>query len=182
MAKKIGACVSLGIIAILIIATIIMANINLSYSVQCATPSDIYVSLGSETSQPASAEEKTAIMNYINSASQEKMLTALFNGNLNKHATLTSKKGTLSTESSKYYVRYTYNESQTLKVNGKDYMNEDKDTVKYDDLIFVIEDVEDATVVKVYVIPDDSNNMRYTYYYTVDANLSDLYSYLDANF
>ena len=44
MAKKIGAIVSLSIIGVLIIATIIMANIKINYSINCSTPDKIYVS------------------------------------------------------------------------------------------------------------------------------------------
>ena len=38
MAKKIGAIVSLSIIGVLILATIIMANVNVNYSIKCEKP------------------------------------------------------------------------------------------------------------------------------------------------
>ena len=182
MAKRIGAIVSLVLIAILIISTVIMANTSVNYSVQCNTPDDIYVSLGSNSSQPATDKQKEEILAYINNASQEKVLTALFSGNLGKHAELTSKKSTLSTVSNNFYIRYTYNQEQKLQLNGQEYKDESNKSVVFEDLIFVLEDVEDATELKVYVIPNDDNNMRYTYYYTVEGDFAELYSYLDKNF
>ena len=53
MAKKIGAIVSLSIIGILILATIIMANVNVDYSIDCAAPTQVWIQKGSETERLA---------------------------------------------------------------------------------------------------------------------------------
>ena len=61
MAKKVGAIVSLSIIGVLIIATIILANLKVDYSIQCNKPDSIWVngSVANET-------EMNEIINYIN--------------------------------------------------------------------------------------------------------------------
>ena len=183
MAKKIGAIVSLVIIGALIVATIIMANININYSVPCATPNDIYVQMGSGTPERVTnADMKKKIVNYINDASQENSLTALFNGNIGNYAKVVSKKGTFSTTASTFYVRFTYNDVQTLKEGDSKFVDSDGKTYSYDDLVFAISDTDGETEVMVYVIPDDADSKRYSHYYTVDADFSDLYSYLDSNF
>ena len=184
MAKKIGAVVSLTIIGILIVATIIMANININYSVPCATPNDIYVQMGSNTAERvADANVKKEIINYISTASQENALTALFNGNMNNYAKVVSgKKGTISTNSSSFYVRYTYIKEQTLKEGDNKFVDEKGKSYTYEDLVFEISNIEGESQVKVYVISDDSNDRSYTHYYLVDADFGDLYSYLDNKF
>ena len=85
MAKKICAIVSLSIIGILIIATIVLANVSVNYGVVCASPNVVYVQYEDEALRNATSD-KDEIVNYITNASQEKMLSALFNGELNKKA------------------------------------------------------------------------------------------------
>lgn len=180
MAKKIGAILSISIIGILIIATIIMANVNVKYNIDCATPTYVYVSYKSnDPSKERDAKEKAGtIVNYINNASQEKALTALFNGTLNKEpsiVTVSNVGKTLPTNEG-FFVRYRYENAQKLvDNNGKE--------VYYDDLVFEIKDVEGINVVNVYVIPDAANAKTYTHKYQVEADYAALYDYLvDNNF
>lgn len=177
MAKKIGAIVSISIIGILIIATIIMANVNVNYSVECATPNSVWVQYGSNTERNAqdSADE---IVKFINNASKEKALTALFNGTINKEAKIitVSSVGKSLPSNNGFYVRYRYDNAQKLLDNN------DK-AVYYDDLVFEVKDVDGINIVKVYVIPDSQNARTYTHYYEVEANFEALYDYLvDNNF
>ena len=80
MAKKIGAIVSLSIIGILILATIIMANVNVDYSIDCATPSNVWVLYNSNDpnkERVAGDENAKAIVDFINNASKEKSTSAM---------------------------------------------------------------------------------------------------------
>ena len=173
MAKKIGAIVSLSIIGILIIATIVMANVSVNYGVVCATPNVVYVQYEKGALRNAS-NDKDEIVSYISNASQEKVLSALFNGELNKKATLTAKTGKLSYNDSNFYVSYVYDEAQTLKDNdGKD--------VNYDELVFEIAETSE-TQYKVYVITSSNANTTYSYYYTIDADFTNAYNFLVANY
>ena len=179
MAKKIGAIVSLSLIGILIIATIIMANVNVKYSVNCTEPSKVIVSYGSK--QPKDAQGYSDdIVNYINNASKEKALTALFNGNLGKKAQLklASTVGkTITISSSSFYVRYRYNNPQTLMDGNKKY-KASNETVLYDDLVFEVKELEGNNVFNVYVIPNAENANVYTYYYELEAEFEGLFDFL----
>ncbi len=178
MAKKIGAIASLTIIGILIIATIVMANINIDYSVPCAAPSDIHVEYSGTTIHPDNVE-RSRIQRYINSTSEEKVLTAMFNGNLGKYAKVTSKTGSLSTSSSTIYVRYSYDKAQTLKEKNSKFVDGDKKSYTYEELVFAITEAEGVNEFKVYAIPDGTKPSYYTHYYTVEADFEGLYNYLN---
>lgn len=183
MAKKIGAIVSLSIIGILILATIIMANVNVNYSIRCETPTTVYVSYGANTERDAQAN-KDAIVDYINNASKEKSLTALFNGNLGKKANVVAASSvgkTISTTSSSFYVRYRYNNAQKLMDGKKEYKDSNGNAVYFDDLVFTVSDVDGSAVVNVYVIPDSTNANVYTHYYELEADFTELYDYLVNN-
>lgn len=174
MAKKIGAIVSLSIIGILILATIIMANVDVKYNIKCATPTSVWVNYNSnDSSKERQVSDAETVVNYINNASKEKSLTALFNGTLNKKAKLVaeSKNGKKLPSNSSFYVRYRYENAQKVQDNNG---NE----VVYDDLVFTVTDTDDIQLVKVYVIPDSANATTYTYYYELEADFSSLYDYL----
>ena len=183
MAKKIGAIVSLSIIGVLILATIIMANVNVNYSVKCATPTTIYVRYGSNGERDAQANSN-AIVEYINNASKEKSLTALFNGTLGKKANVVAASSvgkTLTYSSNTFYVRYRYVNAQKLMDGKKAFKDVNGKEVLYDDLVFTVNNVEGTSVVNVYVIPDSTNADSYTYYYELEADFGDLYNYLVEN-
>ena len=173
MAKKIGAIVSLVIIAVLIVATIIMANINIDYSIKCVKPDVVYIQNG----QGVTDEEKDEIVKLISNASKENSLTALFNGELNKKATVKTEKKTFSKTPSNFYVRYVYYTEQELKEGDVVVKNADGEVCKYSGLVFVVD--KDVTEdIKVYVVPDSENPYSYSHYYKLDADFSGLYNYL----
>ncbi len=178
MAKKIGAIVSLSIIGILILATIIMASINVNYSVKCATPTHVYVNYNSnDPLKERAVSDADTIVNYISNASKEKALTALFNGTLNKKAKLiaASSNGKTLPSNGGFYVRYRYVNAQKVQDNnGND--------VYYDDLVFTVQEAEGTNLVKVYVIPDSAKASTYTYYYELEADFENLYNYLVDNY
>ena len=174
MAKKIGAIVSLSIIGILILATIIMANVNVNYSVNCAQPTKVLVSYGSNAARDAQ-EYSDEIVTFINNASKEKCLTALFNGNLGKKAEVKKTSGkTIPANNSGFNVRYRYSTPQNLMEGKKKY----KDNVQYDDLVFQVKDIDGSAIVNVYVIEDATASTTYTYYYELEANFESLFNFL----
>lgn len=181
MAKKIGAIVSLSIIGILILATIIMANIKVDYSINCATPTAVYVSYNSSTERDAQ-DYTDKIVKFIENASNEKALTALFNGTLGKKAEVFAVSEKTIPTNSGFYVRYRYENAQKLMDGKEVYKNSNDESVYYDDLVFTVNNVEGFSVVKVYVVQDSANSMKYTYYYEVEADFENLYNYLDEKF
>ena len=182
MAKKVGAIVSLSIIGILILATIIMANVNVNYSIRCATPTNVYVSYGSNGERDAQANAGE-IVKLISNASKEKSLTALFNGTLNKKANVVavSNVGKTIPSNSGFYVRYRYENPQKLMDGKKEYKDINGQAVFYDDLVFTVQNLEGVNVVIVYVIQDSTNANSYTYYYELEADFGALYDFLVLN-
>ena len=181
MAKKIGAIVSLIIIGIVIVASIVMVNIKIDYSIDCAKPDTVWVQKGSDI-KPTNSEQVNKIVELINNASKQNALTALFDGELGKKAELVSLKSTISTPSN-FYVRYIYNTKQDLVVDGKEFKNTEGQTETYEELIFVVDNVEGETQCRVYVIPEsNSATITSSYYYNLDANFEELFKYLSENF
>ena len=154
-----------------------MANVNVNYGIKCKTPTTVWVQYGSNIERDAK-EHADDIVDFINNASKEKSLTALFNGTINKkpNVVTASSVGKTIPSNSGFYVRYRYeNEQKMVDNNGKE--------VYYEDLVFTVKDLESVNVVNVYVIPDSQAATTYTHYYEVEANFEALYDYLvDNNF
>ena len=180
MAKKIGAIVSLVIIGAVIVAAIVMANIDIDYSVKCVKPDVIYVQTSSDTVK-VNNTKRDKIVEMISGASKENVLTALFNGELGKKAEIVTSKATLGTPDN-FYVRYKYTVKQDLVVDGKVYKNAEGKTATYEELVFVINPAESDSDFRVYVVPESDNSNAYSYYYNLTANFEELYDYLSENF
>lgn len=179
MAKKIGAIVSLSIIGVLIIATIIMANIKVNYSISCEKPQYVYVTVDG-TERGAKPEQADEIVNLISGASKQSSLTALFNGEMGKEAKVVTEKGKVPTNAT-YLVRYHYASAQDLKEGNKIYKDGDGNSYKYTDLIFAVNDLDGEQEFRVYVI-ETTDLKSYTHYYLLDADFGALFDYLKANF
>ncbi len=207
MAKKITAIVSLGVIGALILATIIMACITVNHNINCATPTNgVYVITSSvsvaNSGTRAKDEQAETIINYINEASKESSLTALFSGRLFSSAELKTSSSsvsnirtggtTLTTPSSagySYFVCYKYSTPQVLMDGNTKitYTDDDGNEVSYtyQELYFGITETDGVAEVNVYVISDELTNTttyKYYYYYVLYADFDELYSYLSANF
>lgn len=180
MAKKIGAIVSLLIIGVVIVAAIIMANVDIDYSVKCVKPDVIYVQTSADTVK-VSNSQRDKIVEMINGASKQNTLTALFNGELDKKAELVTSKATLGTPTN-FYVRYKYTTKQELVVDNKVYKDADGNTETYEELVFVINHFEGEGDFRVYVIPESDNSNAYSYYFNLTANFEDLFDYLSESF
>lgn len=195
--KIILAGISLFIVAFVVIATIIMSNVKLEYGINCATPNEIEIRIGSNTNavRSPSDEQKKTIIGYINSASKQSALNALFNGELNKKATIKSLSGTtyttLTTPSRvnyDYFVVYKYNEAQPLKVGKKNY-EVDGDAYLYKELYFGVKQTDGEAEINVYVNPyfeKGTGNVfndkeYYHYYYVLQADFDNLFNYLKEN-
>ena len=178
MAKKIGAIISLSLIGILIRATIILANVKIDYSVNCADPSSIWVSYSNKPYNKVSDEQANKIVGIINNSSKENTLSALFNGNLNKKAEIKGVSGNKTPASNTgFYVEYSYETPQKLMDGKKEYKDSNNNTVLYQKLVFTVNNVNESKETTVYVYNTLSSEY-YSYYYTVDANFYDLYNYL----
>ncbi len=182
MAKKITAIVSLSIIAFIIIATIIMANVKVDYGIKCATPNEIHISSSLDTFDPADEQTKSKIVSIINKASKESSLNALFNGGLFAHAKVNSDTDngttTIKTSSNSVYVNYVYSTPQVLKQGNKNYKDDNGNNYLYKELCFEVKNTDGVEEIKVYIIPDSHDFKRYSLYYTLSGDFSELYSYI----
>ena len=185
MAKKVGAIVSLSIIGVLIVLTIIFANVKYDYSIKCNKPDAIYVQTSSSSRRVVNDEEYKKIKAYIDVASKEVFISAMFNGNLGKKANIVSEStvGKNLPSAEGYYVTYKYEKPQILQDGKKDY-KDDQGTYKYRELVFSVTKTDGEATVKVYVIPyydtdgEVSVDNKYTKYYELSADFSSLYNYL----
>lgn len=191
MSKKITAIVSLVIIGLLIVVTIVMANVNVDYSIKCEKPDAIYVQHAGGAIIKAEQDDYNKIVEYIGSASKENSLTALFTGKMNKKAEITTVSTNTPTaipSTSDYYVSYVYNNPQTLMNGNKKYKDGDGEVHYYKELVFTVSKMENQDEVRVYVKPYyNTNGTEYTgdsYYkfYTLTANFGDLFNYLEKDF
>lgn len=186
MQKKIWAIVSLSIIGVLIIATIIMANVKVNYQIVCNNPDIMWVQYNNGTQRRVEGDEYNQILNYINNASKESSLTALFGGRINDTATITTNGGSGSSipSSSNYYIYFEYTSPQKLMAGKKAYKDGDGKEYYYRELVFSVNPNETDNQVKVYIKPYYNSNGdieiidTYTKYYLVTADFSDLYTYL----
>ena len=190
MQKRIWAIVSLSIIGILIIATIIMANVDVNYKINCANPDIMWVQHASGNQVRVEGDEYDEILKYINNASKESSLTALFGGRINDAATVTSNGSTATSipSTTNYYVIFEYNNPQKLMVGNDSYKDGDGNEYYYRELVFTVNPSEESGQVRVYIKPFYNSNgdaeiiETYTRYYTVTADFSGLYNYLqDSN-
>ena len=145
MAKKIGAIVSLIGIGIVIFMAIMMASIDVKYSIECVKPDRIYVET-SNNEYFASQEQIDKIVELVNEASKQNALTALFDGELGKKAELVSSKAILGNPTN-FFVKYCYNTKQDLMVDGKAFKNADGKVVTFNELIFTVTDVVGKLIV-----------------------------------
>lgn len=186
MAKKLGAIISLSVIGLLILVTVIMANIDVNHALSCARPDKIEINYASNDTRLLDSDKYDEVIELINNGSKEASLTALFNGTLNDEPVLVnhSTKGTAIPSTTGFYVTFVYNNPQKIAdfkdENGKDYY--------YRSLTFTVSNTDEVVETKVFVTPyygTDGNTenfeVKYTKYYRVTANYSALYEYLSDN-
>ncbi len=191
MAKKIGAIVSLSIIGLLIILTIIFANVKIDYSIKCNKPDRIYIQK-TTSSRVVVDDDNTynKIKEIVDGASKEVFISAMFNGRLNQKANIVSVSETGKTmpTAEAYYVTYVYDAPQLLKDGKKDYKDSEGNKYYYRELVFDITKTEGEATVKVYIKPyytlsgEISTENKYTKYYELKADLSELYTFLSDNY
>ena len=190
MAKKVGAIVSLSIIGVLIVLTVILANVKYDYSIKCNTPDRIYVQTTTSSRVVVDEETGNTIKGYIQNASYEACISALFNGRLNQKANIVSESsnGTTMPTAEAYFVTYVYDNPQVLKDGKKDYKDSEGNKYYYRELVFSVNKTEGEATVKVYVKPyyttsgEVSTENKYTKYYELKADFDGLYNYLSNKF
>lgn len=178
--KKIGAIVSLSLIGALIITTICLALIPFNYMMNISTPDIISVYKdGVKTTylKDVESDEFDQIYKLLTNGFKVNVMSAIFNGNLNKSELVIGQTRSTSLNSGTK-VMFEYNTPQVLKDGNKDYNNGE---VTYEYLVFEVSETNDLTLQKCYIASSDvtSSYVNYKNYYETMCNFSELYDYIN---
>ena len=179
MAKRIGAIITLSLIGILIITTIVMSLIPVSYAIVCNTPDRIeYKVNNSGFLSGISDDDRGYIENYLNNTSKESSLVALFKNNINGKAEIVSgSRQTISYSSSNNYIKFVYNTNQKLMDGKSVYKDSSNNEYEYKHLTFEIPYTQEEYI-KVYVTGASDNDDTYRKYYKLTGVYQELYNYI----
>lgn len=178
-AKKVGTIITVSIIGALILATIIMTFVPYSFKMNIATPDRITVydySGNKSASGTFSLTEKKDIYDELisrfDTAFEQSVLNAMFNGDLGKKAELKTRSTQAVSVKTGNYLKFGYDNAQKYKLNGIEY--------SYTQIIIDISYTEgEFKTIKAYIV--DSTNMYDNYskhYYEVEANFTELANYI----
>jgi hypothetical protein len=182
--KKIIAIISGSLVAILLTVTIILACTQFTATnVVNSGAYSIEVYKGSSTVAldiHKDYKEYDEIMKKYNASLKENNLSSLFQGAKGWKAEVKPEEVTISnitSNESTYVLRFIYDEEQTLKLNGKNYIDEETDNeITYTCLYVVVNNSANYEDYKVYL----ANGNATKSYYNVNliAHQSGLYEYI----
>lgn len=174
MAKRIGAIVSLCLIGVLVVATIVLANMKVNNNIKYNKPSEVSVIYKGQTeSTIRNAEHANKVVKLMQKATEESFLTALFNKTLDEKAELKHYKSTaqeIAKNNNGFYVIFTYDVPQKYTYNGTEYY--------YIDLVFTVNETDGEQLTKVYISEDGT--LSYSKYYELNVDYSEVFNYLTA--
>jgi hypothetical protein len=183
MNKKIIPIISLVLIALLAIATIVLAVVPKSYSPVIETPTWITVNYSGTNKALNATDNKDSfnkIVDLIKGSFSETSLNSLFNGRINDKADVVYKESLSYTlSSSTNYVRLDFYKDIDATVDGKVYYN-GSNKATYQSMIIEVSSSTGLNTVNIYLLDKDSKSLKY--YYTTIANYDSLTSYLSSNF
>lgn len=193
MLKKVLASISLALIGVLVLLTVITANIKVTHNVNCSTPDSIEVQYSSTKTQ-LSDNQKQQLINLINNATKESSLTALFGGRVGDIPQLiantsgtgnTVSRRTLSNPgTNNFYVIYEYNNPQILMDGKHEYKDNNGNKCYYNKLYFSVKKTNDTNEIDVYIVSSENQTSSTVYYerrYVVSADYTEVYEFLVKN-
>ena len=194
--KKILSIVALCLIALLAGTIILFTFINKSYNPNLSSPDyiEVYVNYSGSNNVESyykndefsdRQEVYNKVMELYNNSFNQNIMSGVFQGTIFSKTTITrpgtSKDNALS---GGVFIAFNYNDEQTLKLNGTDYVYTsgsytEKD-IKYRTLYVEVKNSDAMTDIKIYVQPTNTTTLRYCY--NVKASQSALYNYIQENF
>ncbi len=187
--KKVLSIVALCLIGILAGTIIVLSCVNKDFNLNLQNPDFVEVWINSSTDRKtfekddSYAENKeiyNEIMNLYNESFKQKLMSSLFNGTIGEKAVIKNwgyNKSTTSVTNSGTWLVFGYNDTQTLKVNGKDYTDNTSNSKNYKKLYIQVKNSDNMTTFDIYVQKDGTTNSYY--YYTARAKQANLYKYLN---
>ena len=183
--KKIISIVALSLVGLLVVATIVMACVQ--YNSFSAVNKDAgiitVIRTSSQTSFDADDKEYDKIYSLIEKSRKENALSTLFQGAFGFEPEVDVKSNEQSMPTAvdgTYYIKFVYNEEQTLKINGKAYTTNTttKETLTYTIMYLEVKNAKDFTEVNAYFGSNEAGT-KYTYSVSMIAHQADLYSYIN---
>ena len=184
--KKIIAIISGCLVAILLAVTITLACTKFTAQAvvnEGATSIEIFKGSSTSTLEVSSErDEYKKIMELYNKSLKENTLSSLFQGATGFKAEVNDEEVSVSTitgNESTYVLHFIYNEVQTLKINNKDYIDEDsttKETITYTGLYVVVNNSANFTEYNVYLV--NGSDAKSQYNVSLIAQQADLYEYI----
>ena len=193
--KKIIAIISACLVAILLGVTVVLACTKYTAATVLedgAMSVAVYRNGNQAVNEyDSETDEFKKIIRLYNASRKENTLSSLFQGANGFTPEVKNDEVLLSTittnSDGNYVVVFTYDEIQTLTLNGKDYVNEDsetKETVKYQQMFIEVANTTNFTEYNIYLVDEsnankdiDSNKKSY-WHVSLIAHQSDLYAYV----
>ena len=200
MKKKIIISVSLGIVALLAIATLILALVPVNKNTVIAKPNSIYITNQNTKEFGGNCaydniqditQNGSAMLNdfykAFNESFEQKALVAMFTNQSNSgikanYVDVAGSSEKISKNydtTEKFTVIFQYNENQTIYVEEKDL------SFEYNYLFFEVTNADERQEVTFGVMKDNYSldgsytSLSYKYYFTAQANLKPVYQYIN---
>lgn len=168
MKKKIIPIVALSLIALVAIATVVMACITSSYRPDIDAPDYITFSADSYQQQHEGDEVYNKVVEKFDSAFEESALNALFQGRLNESDEVVELAEAKKLSSISDYIRFEY--KTVRKIN---YENTE---ISYKSLIVELNSNQTISEVKIYIL-EQGETSEVNYYISSIANYAELNEY-----
>lgn len=195
--KKLLSIIALCLIAIIAGTIVIFAVVDKDYNLNLTKPDYIEIKINNNSNaQSYYADDEFAdrqavyneVMKLYNESFKQKIMSAIFGGTISSKPTI-QKQYSTSFLSSGTFIIFNYEDEQELMLNGKSYEHKKADgtisekNIKYKTLYVEVKDSTAMTDFNIYVKYENSSNSTASYYrYTVKAQQSKLYQYLQENF
>ncbi len=200
MKKKIIISVSLGIVALLAIATLILALVPVNKNTVIAKPNSIYITnqntkefgghCAYDNIQDVTQNGSAMLNDFykaFNESFEQKALVAMFTNQSNSgikanYVDVAGSSEKISKNydtTEKFTVIFQYNENQTIYVEEKDL------SFEYNYLFFEVTNADERQEVTFGVMKDNYSldgsytSLSYKYYFTAQANLKPVYQYIN---
>lgn len=181
--KKILSIIALSFIGLLAIATIVLAIVPSSFDKGIIPSNPITVTVYTTDNDTLFAQDNdryNELIDLVDNSFKESTLSALFQGayGFENEVQTSVSSTTISSVKTNYAIQLDYGTTNdyTLKINNKEYTygaNNNK-TVKFDSVLFAVNDTNNLSSVTVYLLNDGSA----TGSVTVQAKQTKLYDYL----
>ena len=190
--KKTLTIVALSLIGLIIIATIVLGFVNTNFAqinIDNATSVTLYKDGKANTYYKNddgvatnTAQQYKEIADLYNKESKVSILTALFTGAYSTKADIVNENTTISNKiSSEYWLVFEFDEEQTLKLNGKEYIDStstSSDPVTFTKVVLQVTNTQGMQLVTAYIC-ESSSASQATYTMSIYANQTTLYEYIN---